>query len=505
MCLVLWLAAAAWGCGVRTDPDALAVSSPFDFTSPDPSANGHVFQSLQIVETLIEIDAHGRPVPGLASSWEATDDGRHWRFTILPDVRFHDGTPFDAAAAAHSLKVARSKPGMLANAPIDAIVAPDRLTVAIRVSQPYRPLLALLAHASAGILAPGAYAEDGSVRAVIGTGPYRVTRFTPPHRIDLVRYEGWHGPRPEIERVLFMTGSRSESRALQLLAGQTDIVYALDPASVRRVEQSREATVVSTTVPRTVLLKLNAADPALSQREVRQALSLAIDRDGLARAIMRVPDSAANQLLPPFLAEWHNPRLPRLSRDLPRAASLLESAGWHAGADGRRSRAETPLRLTLMTYADRPELPVLATAIQDQLRAVGVTVDVSVENSSAIPRSHVEGTLQMALVARNFGIVADPLAILLDDFASPGGGDWGAMNWSNAELTADLQQIARGTGAGRASEVSQASAAILAGELPVIPLLFYTQQTGVAARVRNFRFDPYERSFGIAGLRFTER
>ena len=80
------------------------------------------------------------------------------------------------------------------------------------------------------------------------------------------------------------------------------------------------------------------------------------------------------------------------------------------------------------TFPDRPELPLLATALQAQWKAVGVELKVAVGNSSEIPAGHQDGSLQLGLYARNYALVPDPLVTLLGDLA-PAGADWGVMNW----------------------------------------------------------------------------
>ncbi|MFP3616167.1 ABC transporter substrate-binding protein, partial [Paraburkholderia sp. SIMBA_050] len=86
---------------------------------------------------------------------------------------------------------------------------------------------------------------------------------------------------------------------------------------------------------------------------------------------------------------------------------LLAEARFRPDADGLLRRGPDRLALTLRTFPDRPELPVIAAAIQEQWRQVGVAVRVAVGNSSDIPFGHRDGTLEVGLLARNFGVVPD--------------------------------------------------------------------------------------------------
>lgn len=110
------------------------------------------------------------------------------------------------------------------------------------------------------------------------------------------------------------------------------------------------------------------------------------------------------------------------------------------GVGGVLTRDGRPFRVTLITHPDRPELPVSAAALQEQFRGAGIELQVSVGNSSEIPAGHRDGSLEMALMARNLSLVPDPLGASRQDF-SPAGGDWGAMGWSSTELTEALNRL----------------------------------------------------------------
>ncbi|GAB3395734.1 ABC transporter substrate-binding protein [Azotobacter armeniacus] len=489
-------------CSPNQDPEVLTLGGPFEFTSQDPARDGFVYTRLQVAESLLEVDDSGRLLPGLAQSWEVSEDGLTWRFQLRENVRFHDGLPLDAAAVVQALEMARRKPGVIRSAPIVEIRAEDALGVAVRLGRPYNPLGALMAHYSTVILSPASYQDDASVGWMHGTGPYRLKAFDPPHRIRVTRFDDYWGTPAIIPRAVYLTGHRAESRALQVMAGQTDIIYTLDPASLDLLRRQEDVRVHSDRIPRTIQIKLNAGHPFMAERDARLAMSLALDRQGISSRIVRVPDAQANQLIPPSLAGWHIDGLPPIQRDLERARELLAGLGWQPGPDGILQRAGRRFQLTMVTYADRPELSVVATAIQAQLREIGIAIAVTIVNSSGIPSAHHDGSLELALVARNYGNVAAPLSLLFADYGDGGNGDWGAMGWRNDELPALLGRLESERDPARYRAYAQRVSHILAEELPVIPVLFYTQQTAVSARVRGFSFDPYERNYRLSRMSF---
>jgi len=232
-------------------------------------------------------------------------------------------------------------------------------------------------------------------------------------------------------------------------------------------------------------------------------VALALDRDGMARALLRSPEGAANQFFPPALPDWYIADLPPPRRDLAAAQRLLDEAGWRAGPDGIRARDGRAFRVTLRTFTDRPELPVLATAIQGQLREAGIDLQVAIVNSGEIPAGHTDGTLEMALYARNLALVPDPLGTVLQDFGAQGG-EWGAMGWSSPELLAAAARMGEEADPAARRALAQRIARILHDEMPVIPVAWYDYPVAFSRRTAGGSVDPLEISYRISGMRWAD-
>lgn len=480
-------------------PRPLKVVSPWEVSNLDPSKTGYVITRLEIAETLVEVDDQGLLVPGLASRWTASPDGLEWRFTIRSTARFHDNTPVTAEAVAACLQRALSQPGVLRNTGAQEITARGS-EVMIRLAKPFSLLPAFLAHNSTLILAPAAFAADGSVKQLIGSGPYQVVDVKPPQSMRTRRFEGYDGRRPQIEAVDYLGASRGETRGMMASAGQADLVFTHDPVNFARLRADRKLKLQLQPLPRTIYIKLNAGHRFLSDIRVRRALSMALDRRGMASTLLRAPEAAATQLFPPGMAEWHVRGLTPLAQNIEEARSLLRDAGWLPGSDGvLRNRTGEAFKLTLRTFSDRPELPPMATAIQAQFRAVGIDMGVSVGNSSEIPSGHQNGSLELALLARNYGLVPDPMGTLLQDFG-PKGGDWGAMGWHSAQVSQTLADMAQAVDERRRSALRGSIATVLQAELPVIPVAWYQHSVTASTRLTNVSVDPLERSYRISRM-----
>ena len=497
--LTLWLVS---GYQSTDHNQTIVVGAPFEYTSQDLSKDGYLFSRFQVTENLVEIQPDGSITPKLATHWEVSDDRLTWRFYLRPGVRFHDGTELTGESVVFSLTKALEKPGIIHQLPLKALTAEDN-EVVIELHQPYRPTLSVLSHFSTAIVSASSF-EQSSERAIAilkGTGPYQIQLLAPPHKLDVERFDEYWGKPAKIKQVQYLTGHRAESRALQARSGQADIIYTLDPASIGMLEQAPNVRVHSESIPRALLLKLDNEHPYLNNPETRRALSLALDREGIAERIIRVPGSEAYQLFPPALDDWHLKEL-KGEKSLQKARNILTEQGWTPGRDGVRTRNDERFSLGLLTYADRPELTVVATAIQAQFWDLGIEVTIYVGNSSDIPYERYHGTLEMALIARNFAWANDPLALLLDDTRTHRGSDWGHMNWSSETLNQILEKLTVTLDQTSYYNLSQQAAAILAEELPVIPVVFYTQQIAVNERLKNFRFDPFEHNYRASEMHF---
>lgn len=493
--------------------DTLSISGPFEFNSQDLSKDGFVFSRLQVVESLVGINDDAEPYPLLAQSWQQSDDGLSWTFTLRPNVQFHDGTLLNAQAAAQSLNLALAKPGVIRQVPIQSISAlNDR--VVITLDRPYRALPSVLAHYSTAIISPSSMDTSGKVIQLQGTGPYQIASLQAPHKAKVTRFDAYWGTPAHIETVEYLAGHRSESRALLAQSGQADLVYTLDPISISTLQAAKNIDLHVESMPRTVLVKLNNAHPFLNDKTVRQALSLALDREGIAQSVLRLPGSEAYQLFSPALGAWHiahHDHQPDTARGnnhhadkLQQAKALLSAQGWHANAQGLLQRDGQVFRVQLVTYADRPELPLIATALQAQWRALGIDVQISIDNSSAIPAKHHDNSLEMALIARNFGTLADPLPLLMNDFATEKGADWGPMHWSSNTFSALLEQLSGEADPAQYRQLAQQAATVLADEMPLIPVTYYRQIVAVNRHLDGFSFDPFEINYRVSEMRFHD-
>ncbi|WP_437406582.1 ABC transporter substrate-binding protein, partial [Sinorhizobium meliloti] len=319
--------------------------------------------------------SRARSFPASRRAGAVSEDGLVWTFKLRGNAAFHDGTLVTAEATVASLQRALAGVGVLSQAPI-AKISIEGKDIQVRMTKPFSALPAYLVHFSTIVLAPSSFDAAGKITQIVGTGPYKVKSLTPPARVELEASGAWWGGKPGIEEVNYLAVGQGETRALMAESGEADLVFSMLPVSVDRLKANPKLDVQIATIPRTRLLKVNAASPFFDQVEERQAISAAIDRVGTTKVILRNADLAATQLFPPAMKGWNSPDVQPLERDIEKAKELLKTAGWVPGSDGILEKDGKRFSVSLLTYASWPELPPIATALQAQLRQVGIDVSL---------------------------------------------------------------------------------------------------------------------------------
>lgn len=480
----------------------LDIASPLEISGLDPAKSGYIFSRMQAAETLFTVNREGKLVPMLASDSHVSKDGLVWHIALRDGVTFHDGSAMSTDVVVADLKRAFDRPGVLGRAPITDISA-EGSEVVITLSEPFAMLPAFLAHYSTIILAPKSFDEAGEVTAIIGTGAYRVDEVTPPLRVEMTAFDKWWNGKADIEKVSYLAVGRGETRAMMAQSGDADLVLSLLPVAVNQLNNDPAVNVAVATIPRTRLLKFDVSKPFFDEVIERQALSLAIDRKAIAAVVMRNVDLAATQMFPPSIVGWNNDGVPSFEFDPQKARDLLAKAGWVEGSDGILEKDGKRFSITLRTYASWPDLPLIATALQSQLKAVGINLEISVGSYTEIPSGHADGSLEIALITRSFSMVPDPLATVMADYG-PAGADWGAMNWKNDEAADLLTALGRANDATVRADMQKQLTSIFQYELPTIPVVWSELAVAASNKLENLFVDPFEQNYYLSDLRWVK-
>lgn len=485
----------ALGSLAAADDRVLKVVSPWEYTSTDPTDTGFILARLQIAETLVSVEPDGRLVGLVAESWTTDPDRLTWRFKIRPQLTFHDNSPVTADAVAASLKNAFAGES-LSNVPIER-VAVDGNTVVITTKTPFGPLPAFLADYAGVILAPASYGADGKVQKIVATGPYRITGIDGKTVLDLEGFNDHWSRKPAIARVRYTAVPNGETRANIAVAGDADLVFTLGAQATSRINSAGQARVDSIIIPRLRFITLDLGLPQFEDSRVRRAMSLGLDRKGIASAILRHSPSMATQLLPPVLMDWHNKKLAPLETNIAAAKALLDEAGWRPGPTGIREKEGVRLSAKMLTMSNRPELPVMAAAIQAQMKAIGIDLTIEVGQASAVPDAIRDRTLQSALVARTYVNVPEPIASVIADYTRERSA-WGTVNWKDRDRMKVLtDEYLASFDETRKAAIRAAITRMIHEEMPVIPVSYFEHTVAISNRITGVVIDPFELRYFI--------
>ena len=413
--------------GLAEDPDVL------DPTLARTYVGRIVFASL--CDKLFDIDEKLNIVPQLALSHETSPDGRTVTIKLRPNVTFHDGEPMDAEAVKFSIERHLTLPGSFRRpelAEIDAVEAVDPLTVRLLLKRPYSPLLAQFTDRAGMMMSPKAVkaAGDRFGQRPVCAGPYKFVERLQQDRIVVERFaDYWNKGAVAIDRIVYQPITDSTVRLANLKSGQLDLIertLATDMDGVRGDARLRLATVVELGY-QGITINVAKGEPArgpLGQDpRVRQALSLAIDREALNQVVYNGAYIPGNQWVSPE-HPYYQQRFPVPKRDVAQAKRLIQQSG-----------AKTPITVDLMV-PNNPETRQAAEVIQAMTAEAGFDLKIRVTEFATSLKEAEEGRYQAYML--NWSGRPDPDGNLFIFHKT--GGPQNVTGYSNPDVDALLDE-----------------------------------------------------------------
>jgi peptide/nickel transport system substrate-binding protein len=377
-------------CSHKPNPDTLVMiieSSPLNL---DPRV-GVDAQSQRIDELLFDPlvtrDQHFNLQPMLAERWEIPDP-LTYIFHLRHDVRFHNGQPLtsrDVKWTFDSLingKIRSPKASTFAS--VDRIDTPDDYTVIFHLKQPYASLMWNLSGA-AGIVPYGS-GEDFN-HHLIGSGPFRFISAEQDRNVVVERNADYWAAKPKLSRVEFKVIPDATTRALELRKQSADVaINSLVPDTVITLERDPSLTVMQAPGTIYTYMALNERDPILKDVRVRQAIAYALDTQPIIHYLLRDEARPAYSILPP--QHWaYDGDVERYPHDPEKARELLDLAGYPA-KNGIR------FHITMKTSTEESTRS-LAAVFQQQLREVGIALDIRSFESATFLADVTKGAYQV--------------------------------------------------------------------------------------------------------------
>lgn len=397
--MVCSLAVLCAGCGKQAAGDENVFRYPL-VTRPthlDPAQvqDGDTIDLLlQVFEGLVKWSPENEVVPNLAERWEVLDGGRLYRFFIKKGVRFHNGDELTAQDFVYSLDRAVSreiKSGTAINYLFDivgarerwegkskrleGVKAPEPYVLEIRIDQPKAYFLAKLTYPNAYAVNRRAIEEAGGgpmtdIRAVVGTGPFKLTEYNPDSMAVLTAFDDYHGGRPKLDRIERPIVIEATTRYDLYKRGRLDLLQ-LDKAQLVAAEQDAELSkhIHHFDRPSVYYLGMNPlAAPVFADLRVRQAFAMALDKDAIIESALEGKVPRADCIVPPKVP-GHDPDVRMYPFDPVKARALLAEAGFPGGKGFPK--------LPLSFREGRPDVRLVAEVIQRQLaQNLGVNVEL---------------------------------------------------------------------------------------------------------------------------------
>ena len=434
--------------------------------------------------------------PGLAESWQVSDDGTTYTFKLRQGVKFHDGTDFNAAAVKfnfdrmlvedHPYHDTGPFPLSFFFSAIKETNVIDANTVQFKLDAPYAPLLSNLAYPTGLIISPAAVEKHGKDvgRNPSGTGPYKFKEWVSnQHVIVESNSDYWDGA-PTMQTVVFRPITDANTRVAEMLSGGVDLMVEVPPDSLQQFSSGDQFAVYEQAGPHLWFLILNLKEGPFSDKRVRQAVNYAIDKESLVTNILQGTATVASGPTPAAFAWAYNDALQPYPYDPDKAAAMIKEAG-HEGA-------EMTLYVTEGGSGMLDPVP-MGTAIQADLAKVGLNVKIETyEWNTFLGKVNpgLEGKADMAEMA---WMTNDPDTLpflALRTEAWPDKGGFNSGYYSNPEVDTLLEEARASTDQAERAELYKKMQEIVYDDAPWAFIANWKQNAVASGKVQNFKLQP---------------
>ena len=446
-----------------------------------------------VYEGLTDLALDQTVIPGLAESWEVSEDGRSYTFHLKDDVTFHDGSAFDADDAAASLRRVLSEeiasPLASRISPVTGIEVLDPQTLRLTLDEPFAPILASLATIMI-VPAEMETEKDALQQAPVGTGPFMFSDWAPNDYISLLKFDEYHVEgEPQVDEVRFHFVPDAATRQVGVTSGQYEILPGIDPATALQLQGQPGVTVQETRDLAYTLIGMNASREPFDDPKVREAVNMLLDREEIIQGALfgaGVPGGP----LSPALETWALPvsEFPCYETDVEAAKALLAEAG-----------VETPIQVT-MNVLPRQDARDIAQVAQQQLAAGGIEVELLNQEIGQFVQDWRNSNFDMFVSANAGG--PDPDLYFYRTFY--GGGSTNVFKYDNPEVDALLDQGREQTDDAERKATYDRVQTILACQGPIAHIAYGTLFTAVSDKVEGFEINANARLSSLPNVTLAE-
>ncbi len=343
------------------------------------------------------------PAPGIAESWEVSEDRKTITFKLDPDAKWSDGEPITSSDVKYSYETLGEEGQLFTNytSNVIRIGTPDDQTVVIETR---RPDARIVGGIFVYILPEHIWGEvplkelTGSYRPelpLVGSGPYVVTEFEPNRIIRMEKNPNFRGEEPAFEEIQFVKYGTQDAAERALKLGEIDVIpHDIQAATFAGLGDEPNITTVRSPSPEYTELAFNVCperycpdaifNPAIQDRTVRLAIAHSIDRERLVQIVTHDTSFAAHGILPAYYKSFYEVPEEDFEYDPELANQMLDDAGWTLNDDGVRTKGGQTLSFDLHVRSESQFDRQHAQLVAEQAREIGVEFNVQVVSTDKL-------------------------------------------------------------------------------------------------------------------------
>ncbi|MBZ5753281.1 nickel ABC transporter substrate-binding protein [Metabacillus rhizolycopersici] len=369
----------------------LTIAWPRDVGEMNPHVYNpsQLFAQSMVYEPLVSYGDGGELKPHLAESWEISEDGKDYTFHLREDVKFFDGTSFNAEIVKKNFDTIlnhmdlHSWLGFLSKISSTEVI--DEYTFKMTLTEPYYPTIQELAVVRpVRFLGESGFPEDGDtskgVVESVGTGPWILEEYKTDEYAIFKRNENYWGELPEVEKIQVKVIPDAETRVLAFEKGELDLIYGEGVITLDAFKQLESTDKYETTISDPVAtreLVMNSNREQLSDERVRQALHYGFNKQAMVEGITSGLEEVADFILPTNLPYTSDIDVRSIDYDVEKAEELLDKAGWIL-PEGKtvREKDGQPLEIEMMYDSAESIQKAMAETLQSEWAAIGVKLNI---------------------------------------------------------------------------------------------------------------------------------
>jgi peptide/nickel transport system substrate-binding protein len=451
----------------------MAIDGEFPATL-DATKNGYQLVRLGLAETLTRLTPQMKLVPWLAKD-VSNVDATTWRVALRPNSRFWDGTPVTAQDVQNAFQANwaayPAANGLLSKDTQIKVVDPT--TLDFKTPEPIGNF--------ANVISAQFFAVHKGGTTM--TGPYKPTNISVGQELNADAFaEHWDGP-PPLAKLTVRLVTDANARVLALRSGDIDLVYGVPPQAVKSLG-GPDFTVNTKSSGREDYLVVNHRRLPFSDKAVREATALAVDRAALLTIGLAGQGAVATGMFPPDQGVQN---VDMQATDATRAKQVLDDAGWKAGADGVRVKDGQRLTFQLLSAPARTEWTPMAVAIQAQLQDFGYEIQIEQVKNIGDQLAQSQD-FDAAMYSANMLVTGDPLYIFNQTLAKGGPANYGG--YTNPQLESALTSMRGEADATKRQALAVQAQQIIKADVPNVYILVVPFIAANSKKVKGFTLHP---------------